>query len=971
MTLTVTSIHGLTNKDELRPGYGLKFNHIGKLVQGLNRYDLVIGIELPERWNDLKQVGHLLPQSYSTFCEKLLNDTVTKKVCYQLLPMIESYRYHERLYQNRISQKLEYDLVAILPDADGRNHLDKAELTGKRKYRFHIEEREPYNYKYVHELDLPNHLDAAYESNPDRLVQMRELVNKSLSNHDNQLDTLQDHVQRLLDRLEKQILQETQEAAARAAAEAEAEYERRVTDEIRGYSGRNQNLGFGISGRRKRNLSEEEYAEEAMREQTATVSASTVSRTTSPAPVIPTKSVQNLLNINQEDVGPTTIYQIENEQTDSSNLQGRGKSNIANIKVQDNSKNISSIRNPEIAWMQRKEFRGMIKQVWRKTRDEIQNWKDSRWVVRKYQQSKASSTYLRTQMWRWNLTGVGTLECAQALESFRAQCMKIVVKWYNGLEVEQNVYDTVHRDELDVRRNCNRRIKHRVQYLMNQYDTILRKVNENSTIPVLNEYVTKIWSSDRQAFSYMRAIWYAMTSEFTRWKESRWISRTIEPEEVDTDTLQKLLRARNLTGAGNEDCAVTLEQFRARYVWILTKWWSKELIEEYDVIEDLYKTIVKECKNEIKEKADKMMIMFRRNRGKILPSIRAHVGKTRDKRFAAAVAQVGGTLLKEGGKQLLGYALTKITTEALGGLVIDGVGSFINWQKDRAIKKGIELLQQRQDELKGKIMKVDKDLLSVARTTSTAVIGIWQRIVKQNAKITALAETLIEFNMRVMNVEEILVDHQHALRILAWGFGSLQTMLRRNLENYDILNDKAEILFNALDSLSTGRLNHHVVSASELTSYLKHIEEVVEEEYPGYEIAMKHLNTYYDMNMISFVTQASVLYVHIPVFLKLKTQPMLDLYQVRSELIPYEPAELKPDENGEWIGPYTQVNVEKEYMAIGDEMYLAFDQKELDHCKTIAGVYYCENILMAKHISEHTCASAIFHQRSRFGFEIV
>ena len=47
--------------------------------------------------------------------------------------------------------------------------------------------------------------------------------------------------------------------------------------------------------------------------------------------------------------------------------------------------------------------------------------------------------------------------------------------------------------------------------------------------------------------------------------------------------------------------------------------------------------------------------------------------------------------------------IEKITLENFAGLVVDGIGSFINWKKDRAIKKGIETLQNRQQELKGKI----------------------------------------------------------------------------------------------------------------------------------------------------------------------------------------------------------------------------------------------------------------------------
>ena len=39
---------GMATGDQIRQGYGTKFSQVGKMIQGLNRYDLVIGIELPE-----------------------------------------------------------------------------------------------------------------------------------------------------------------------------------------------------------------------------------------------------------------------------------------------------------------------------------------------------------------------------------------------------------------------------------------------------------------------------------------------------------------------------------------------------------------------------------------------------------------------------------------------------------------------------------------------------------------------------------------------------------------------------------------------------------------------------------------------------------------------------------------------------------------------------------------------------------
>ena len=96
----------------------------------------------------------------------------------------------------------------------------------------------------------------------------------------------------------------------------------------------------------------------------------------------------------------------------------------------------------------------------------------------------------------------------------------------------------------------------------------------------------------------------------------------------------------------------------------------------------------------------------------------------------------------------------------------------------------------------------------------------------------------------------------------------MQTLLQRNLDHYDALESKAEILFNALDSLSMGRLNHHIVSASDLTSYLKHVEEVIQEEYP--QLAIEEINKYYEINFVSFMAYDSTLFVHVPIYLNLK-----------------------------------------------------------------------------------------------------
>ena len=64
-------------------------------------------------------------------------------------------------------------------------------------------------------------------------------------------------------------------------------------------------------------------------------------------------------------------------------------------------------------------------------------------------------------------------------------------------------------------------------------------------------------------------------------------------------------------------------------------------------------------------------------------------------------------------------------------------------------------------------------------------------------------------------------------------------------------------------------------------------------------------------NFVNFVAYDSTLFLHVPIYLKPKEQPILDLFRTESYAIPYDPADLVSNEYGEWIGRYTKIEFEK------------------------------------------------------------
>ena len=58
---------------------------------------------------------------------------------------------------------------------------------------------------------------------------------------------------------------------------------------------------------------------------------------------------------------------------------------------------------------------------------------------------------------------------------------------------------------------------------------------------------------------------------------------------------------------------------------------------------------------------------------------------------------------------------------------------------------------------------------------------------------------------------------------------------------------------------------------------------------------------------------------------------------------------------------YSQVRIEKSYIAAGTDYYIQLRISELLTCKSIRYIYYCEELFVIKHKSRHSCVSAIFY----------
>ena len=130
--------------------------------------------------------------------------------------------------------------------------------------------------------------------------------------------------------------------------------------------------------------------------------------------------------------------------------------------------------------------------------------------------------------------------------------------------------------------------------------------------------------------------------------------------------------------------------------------------------------------------------------------------------------------------------------------------------------------------------------------------------------------------------------------------------------------------------------------------------ETVQKEHKNHDILLKPLYLYYDMKLVTFgIDDKRNLIVQFPVFVHPQNQQHLTLYQLETVPVPI----IDRNENGQSC---THLQVTKPYIALNSQTYISLRIQELEACKKIGYEFYCEELFVVKHISQHNCESAIY-----------
>ena len=294
-----------------------------------------------------------------------------------------------------------------------------------------------------------------------------------------------------------------------------------------------------------------------------------------------------------------------------------------------------------------------------------------------------------------------------------------------------------------------------------------------------------------------------------------------------------------------------------------------------------------------------------------------------------------------------------ILAKAIPGLItlaVESVSSYIKSRQQQRINTAVEELRVDDNKIKNDLKQYRNELLMYGRYNLKSLRDIINTINVLHDKQTYFERAVRQkdFNFRKSDMDAV----NYNFEVMMY----LKNVREEHVVSYREAVKAARDLLNGIAIVTQGRLPRALISDNQLREILGKVDAMVKKNYPDYVLAAKHISHYRDMKMVTFSVdqQAHPLILTFPAFVKNYKQPPLSLYEVETVPVPIIDKNVKADS-------YSQVRIEKSYIAAGTDYYIQLRISELLMCKNIRYIYYCEELFVIKHKSRHSCVSAILY----------
>ena len=295
-----------------------------------------------------------------------------------------------------------------------------------------------------------------------------------------------------------------------------------------------------------------------------------------------------------------------------------------------------------------------------------------------------------------------------------------------------------------------------------------------------------------------------------------------------------------------------------------------------------------------------------------------------------------------------------IFSSVLPGLITLAVESLTSWIKGKQqnrIHQAVDKMRKTESDVKNTLTQYQEDFLMYGKYSVESLNKVIDTLNSLHDKHTEL-EKLVTTKM-FTEVESMgdALDYSVELQLF------LAMAQEEHVTKYKEVFKAGKELLDAIAILSQRRLPRSLFPDQRIEGILAQVDKMVRLRYPDYELAANHISHYRDMELVTFsvdrITHSLV--VTFPVFIKDYKQPPLLLFEIETVPVPI------PDRNKQ-ADSYSQLRIQKDYIAAGMDYYIQIRMTEMLMCKSIGYINYSEELFVVKHKSKHSCASAIFYE---------
>ena len=289
---------------------------------------------------------------------------------------------------------------------------------------------------------------------------------------------------------------------------------------------------------------------------------------------------------------------------------------------------------------------------------------------------------------------------------------------------------------------------------------------------------------------------------------------------------------------------------------------------------------------------------------------------------------------------ILASILGSIASKVIG-LAYEGISSFLHHKRHKALHKAVAVMNKKTDIQHNQIHHLEDTMIMYGVYNSDTLTDLidtehrMQNFTTWNKKTFA---GKLHVWMEIYSQDEGMCNY--AINFVLF----LTTVREKYVKMYERFIEELKLYSKSIRVLSKGYLPISLLPPSKLEKILREVRIAIAKSNKDYDLVLTRLYLYYDMKLVTFeIDNQRNLIVQFPVFVQPYTQQRLIMYQIETVPVPIL------DEN-EQAHSYTELKIEKLYIALNEETYITLHTQELKMCKRKGYEYYCKELFVVKKV---------------------